>query len=45
MNLMLIKKFFNIIATLNEIMFIKVIKLCLKSAAVIKEVLYAAECS
>ena len=44
-NLILMKKFFNIATTLNKIMFIKIMKLCLQSAAVIKEVLYAVECS
>ena len=45
MNLMLIKKFFNIAATLNKTMFIKMMKLCLKSVIIIKEVLYAVEYS
>ena len=45
MNLMLMKKFFNIAVILNKIMFIKVMKLCLKSTVMIKKVLYAAECS
>ena len=42
---MLMKKLFNIAATFNKMMFIEVMKLCLKSAVIIKEVLYAAECS
>ena len=44
-NLMLMKKFFNIIIIFNKMMFIKMMKLCLKSAVMIKEVLYTAECS
>ena len=44
-NLMLMKKFFNITAIFNETMFIKIMKLHLKSATIIKKVLYAAECS
>ena len=45
MNLILMKKFFNIIAIFNEMMFVKVMKLYLKSIIMIKKVLYAAECS
>ena len=44
-NSMLIKKFFNIAATFNEMMFVNIMKLCLKSTVIIKRVLYAAECS
>ena len=45
MNLMLMKFFFNIIITLNKTMFIKIVKLHLKSATIIKKVLYAVKCS
>ena len=45
MNLMLIKKFFNIITIFNKMMFIEVMKLCLKLIIIIKEILYAAEYS
>ena len=44
-NLMLMKKFFNIIAILNKIMFIKIMKLHLQSIAIIEKVLYIAEYS
>ena len=42
---MLMKKFFNITATLNKIMFIKVMKLHSQSTVIIKKILYAVECS
>ena len=45
MNLMLMKKFFNIVAIFNKTVSVKVMKLHLKSAITIKEVLYAVECS
>ena len=45
MNLMLLKKFFNIIIIFNKTVFIKMIKLCLKSTAMIKRVLYVIKCS
>ena len=45
MNLMLMKKLFNIIIIFNKAMFIKMMKLHLKLTAVIKKILYAAECS
>ena len=44
-NLMLMKKLFNIAATFNKTVFVKAVKLHLKLAAVIKGVLYAIECS
>ena len=45
MNLMLMKKFFNIAAIFNKIMFIEVMRLHSESAIMIEEVLYVAECS
>ena len=45
MNLMLMKKLFNIATTFNETVFVKIMKLYLKSVVIIKEVLYIAECS
>ena len=42
---MLIKKLFNITATFNKTVFVKVMKLHLKSAVIIKKVLYAVKCS
>ena len=44
-NLMLMKKLFNIIAIFNEMMFIKIMKLHLKSTIMIKKILYIVECS
>ena len=44
MNSMLMKKLFNITATFNKVVFVEMMKLHLKSTAVIKEILYAAEC-
>ena len=45
MNLILMKKFFNIIIIFNEAMSVEIMKLYLKSTVMIKKVLYAAECS
>ena len=45
MNSMLMKKLFNIIAIFNKMMFVKMMRLHLKSATVIKKVLYAVEYS
>ena len=45
MNLMLMKKLFNIAVIFNETVFIEAVKLHLKSVVIIKEILYAAECS
>ena len=45
MNLMLIKKFFNIIITLNEMISIKMMRLHLKLIIMIEKVLYIAEYS
>ena len=44
MNLILMKKLFNIAATLNKTVFVEVMKLHLKSTVTIEEVLYAVEC-
>ena len=43
-NSMLIKKFLNITVIFNKIMFIKMMKLCLKLTMIIKEVLYVVKC-
>ena len=44
MNLILMKKIFNIVIIFNKIMFINVIKLCLKLIIIIEKILYVIEC-
>ena len=45
MNLMLMKKLFNIIIIFNEMMFVEMMKLCLQLTMMIKEILYVIKCS
>ena len=44
MNLMLMKKLFNIITIFNKTVFVKAVKLHLKLIAAIEKVLYVVEC-
>ena len=45
MNLILMKFFFNIIIIFNKIMFINIMKLCLKLIIIIIKILYIVKCS